>query len=103
VRLATLNRLEFFRDPRATIRFCFLPVPTSDSEVDPHRSLFVHDRATLDASGVDFTLHRTLLQIATQVSAVIPGTTAAGIFRRLWDTQNPAPGVVASGAHCDDD
>lgn len=78
---------------------CFWPFPTAPGEIDPHRSLIVHDRATLDAA--DFSLQHTLDQIALQVSSRVPGTTAVGIFKQLWDTQNPAPGFT-SGPHCDD-
>lgn len=81
-------------------RFCRLPIQTAAADIDPHRSLFVHDRATLD--GADFSLNRTMGQLASQVSAVVPGTTATSIFRQLWDTQNPAPGVVGGSPHCTD-
>lgn len=106
-----LGRLEF--TPRRALpglppRFpalCLRPPATAASAIDPHRSLFVHDRSTLDASGPDFTadfsLNHTLSQIANQVSTTVPGTTAVGIFRQLWDTQGPAPGVT-TGPHCDD-
>jgi hypothetical protein len=73
---------------------------TTPDEIDPHRSLFVHDRSTLDAR--DFTLHRTLTQMAAQVSALVPGTTAAGIFRQFRDTQGTAAQGVTTGPHCDD-
>jgi len=81
--------------------FCLIPRPTSVAAIDPHRSLFVHDRATLDA-GPDFSLRRTLRQIATQVVPSVPGTTAVTIFRQFWDTQSTAPGLVASSPHCTD-
>src|SRR5881628_1691420 len=54
-------------------RFCYWPSQTTAAEIDPHRSLIVHDRATLDAG--DFSLQRTLEQIASQVSGQVPGTT----------------------------
>jgi len=95
-RLETAVRLEF--SPQI-LHLCFRPVPTPAAAIDPHRSLFVHDRSTLDAA--DFTLNRTLTQIANQVAPSVPGTTATSIFRQLWDTQNPAPGVT-SGPHCSD-
>ncbi|HYH06418.1 MAG TPA: hypothetical protein VEK11_05080 [Thermoanaerobaculia bacterium] len=88
--------------PPGPPKFCLFPPPTPASAMDPHRSLFVHDRATLDA-GPDFSLNRTLGQIATQVAPSVPGTTAVSIFRQLWDTQNTAAtGVVANSPHCDD-
>ncbi|MBD0325786.1 MAG: hypothetical protein ICV68_05110, partial [Pyrinomonadaceae bacterium] len=73
-----LDRLEFlprFRQTRLTFPFfdfCLLPFPTPAGAIDPHRSLFVHDRPTLDAK--DFSLRRTLGQIATQVAPTVPGT-----------------------------
>ncbi|MEO8631095.1 MAG: hypothetical protein ABI612_23800, partial [Betaproteobacteria bacterium] len=96
-RIGIVNRLPFFPIPRPFP--CPVPPPTTDADIDPHRSLFVHDRATLD--GADFTLGRTLGQIASQVVPVVPGTTPVSIFKQLWDTQNAAPGTT-SGAHCTD-
>jgi len=106
-----LRRVEIARDlefsPRPSPRpfpfpsLCLLPPATSAAAIDPHRSLFVHDRATLDA-GPDFSLRRTLGQIASQVLPSVPGTTAVTIFRQFWDTQNAAPGLVASSPHCTD-
>jgi hypothetical protein len=104
-RLQIENTLEF--SPRMSPRpfpipqLCLLPPATPAAAIDPHRSLFVHDRATLDA-GPDFSLRRTLSQIAGQVVPAVPGTNALSIFRQLWDTQNAAPGVVASSPHCTD-
>jgi len=57
-------------------------------------------RATLDAR--DFTLTRTLNQLATQISTQVPGTTAKGIFRQFWDTLATAADGVTKGPHCDD-
>jgi len=103
-RVRTLEGLAFF--PKLPPRFCLLPSPTPAASIDPHRSLFVHDRPTLDGATVNpkkFTLERTLSQLASQVSMVVPGTTSQSMFRQLWDTQNAAPGQVAGGPHCDDD
>ena len=81
--------------------FCQVPKPVSKADIDPHRSLFVHDVETLSAR--NFTLRRTLNQIATQVSSSVPGTTAASIFRQLWDTQNTSASAAdPSNIHCDD-
>jgi hypothetical protein len=91
-----LKGLNFFTDRRAA---CVAPPQTAAADIDVHRSLFVHDRATLDSA--DFSLSRTLDQLALQVSNKVPGTTAVSIFRQLWDTQNPAPGATA-GPHCTD-
>lgn len=103
-RLEIANDLEFSPQilprPFPFPRLCLLPPPTAAAAIDPHRSLFVHDRATLDAA--DFSLRRTLKQIATQVTPSVPGTTPVSIFRQLWDTQDTAPGVVASSPHCSD-
>lgn len=99
-----LDRLEFlprfpFPDPPFPFPdLCLLPPATSGAAIDPHRSLFVHDRPTLD--GRDFSLRRTLSQIAAQVAPIVPGTTAVTIFRQFWDTQNSPPGVLPAGPHC---
>lgn len=80
--------------------YCATPAPITDADINPDMSLFVHDRSTLD--GADFSLKRTLKQLATQaVAGGATGVTEESIFRELWDTQNPAPGV-GSGSHCDD-
>jgi hypothetical protein len=103
-RIQIANDLEF--SPQVLPRpfpfppLCLIPPPTPAAAIDPHRSLFVHDRATLDSA--DFSLRRTLKQIATQVTPAVPGTTAVSIFRQLWDTQGAAPGLVASSPHCTD-
>ncbi len=81
--------------------WCTIPNPIAETDIDPHRSLFVHDVETLSAR--NFTLRRTLSQISNQVSAQVPGTTPSSIFRQLWDTQNnTASGVDPSNIHCDD-
>src|SRR6266480_621004 len=72
------------------------------ADIDVDKSLFIHDRETLDAA--DFRLSRTLHQLAIQaIAAGAAGTTANLIFQRLWDTHNHSPGLVAGGAQCDDD
>jgi hypothetical protein len=101
-RLEILNRLEFagrlpFPFPDFPI-LCLLPRRTAAAAIDPHRSLFVHDRATLDAG--NFSLARTLGQIAAQAAALVPGLTAERVFGQLWDTQNNPPGVFPPGPHC---
>jgi len=80
-------------------KICLAPPFTPAAVIDPHRSLLVHDSGTL--SGADFSLNRTLTQIASQVVPV-PGTTATTIFRQLWDTQNAASTGTTPGPHCDD-
>jgi hypothetical protein len=107
-----LQRIEIAGDlefsPRQVARpfpfptLCLIPPATSVAAIDPHRSLLVHDRATLDA-GPNFSLRRTLNQIATQVVPSVPGTTAVTIFRQLWDTQEGTPGLVIGSPHCTDD
>lgn len=103
-RIQIANDLEFSPQllprPFPFPQLCLIPPATPAAAIDPNRSLFVHDRATLDAA--DFTLRRTLKQIATQVTPSVPGTTAVTIFRQLWDTQTAAPGLVASSPHCSD-
>lgn len=93
--------------PPAAIASLFAPHTACDPappvpQIDRDRSLWIHDEATLEAPGVDFSLRRTLTELATQANAAgASGTTATDIFRELWDTQNPAPGL-GLGAHCDD-
>ena len=103
-RLDILGSLDFLRERSPGL--CYLPAPTALSDIDVHRSLFVHDRATLDAKGGLFTLKRTLNQIASQVNAATgaPTATALGIFRQFWDTQVSAPGNVPTptSPHCTD-
>ncbi|HEU4522349.1 MAG TPA: hypothetical protein VFT12_10120, partial [Thermoanaerobaculia bacterium] len=108
LRLDLIERLEFRPrpfPPRPFPLLCVIPPAVAASDIDPHRSLFVHDRATLDAASsaftADFSLRRTLSQMAAQVSSTVPGTTAVSLFRQLWDTQAASPGVT-SGPHCDD-
>ena len=96
-RLRIVSGLAF--KPNQILRRCLVPPQTTLAAIDPHRSLFVHDRATLD--GADFSLTRTLGQLAMQASVSVPGTTAGSVFRQFWDTQNAAPGVTA-GPHCTD-
>ncbi len=96
-RLRIVNSLGFQSSP--ILRRCIIPLQTAPANIDPHRSLFVHDRATLEAA--DFSLTHTLDELASQVVGTVPGTTAVGIFRQFWDTQNAAPGVTA-GPHCTD-
>ncbi|HET9933230.1 MAG TPA: hypothetical protein VFQ35_21145, partial [Polyangiaceae bacterium] len=48
-RFDILASLDFLRDRPPGL--CYLPAPTALSDIDVHRSLFVHDRATLDANG----------------------------------------------------
>ncbi|HET7731158.1 MAG TPA: hypothetical protein VFK48_14105, partial [Usitatibacter sp.] len=108
-RIEILGRLGFFGEE--PLDQCVAPAPTAAADIDVHRSLFVHDRATLDADGgALFPLAKTLQKIADQVnaatgaSAPTPPTTALSIFRQLWDTQAVAPGAVPtpSSPHCDD-
>lgn len=82
---------------------CTTPFPINNAQIDPHRSLMVHDAATLTAPGVDFSLEKTMDKLAGQASANVPGTTAASIFEQMWDTQNSTgTAQIPSGIHCDD-
>jgi hypothetical protein len=81
-------------------RVCLPSPPTEVADIDPHRSLIVHDLATLTAR--DFSLKRTMDQLASQVSAFVPGTTGASIFRQFWDAQNPASLALTTGPRCSD-
>jgi hypothetical protein len=96
--LEFLPRFPFPGPPFPFPELCLLPPPTPAGAIDPHRSLFVHDQPTLD--GRDFSLRRTLSQIAAQVAPIVPGTTAITIFRQFWDTQNVPPGIVPGAPHC---
>ena len=80
---------------------CVAPTPISETSVDPHRSLFVHDAATLNAG--NFSLQRTLQKLSDDVVASVPSVTPQAIFRQLWDTQNDSgSAVTASNPHCSD-
>ncbi len=96
-RSALLQSLTFAAEPSPNM--CVAPPQTTPAQIDIDRSLFVHDRATLDAG--NFSLRHTLDKIADDVDGVVNGTTALTIFRQLWDTQNAAPGTT-NGPHCSD-
>jgi hypothetical protein len=86
-----------FRDGDA----CIVPPTIKTADVDMHRTLLVHDAATLNAG--NFTLRRTLQKLADDVSASAPGTTAETIFQQLWDTQNDAAKAqLLANTHCSD-
>lgn len=84
---------------------CVAPPPAP--AIDEHRSLFVHDRATLNHVGTthSFSLEHTFEQLATQITnAGVTGVTAETLFRDFWDTQNQAAAAATpAGAHCNDD
>jgi hypothetical protein len=63
--------------------------------VDARRSLAVTERAIVSA----FSLRAVLDRLASQSG--VTGLTGAQLFRQLWDTQNPSPGLTA-GPHCND-
>lgn len=69
-------------------------------ELITDRSLFVHDKATLDAA--DFSLSAVLNQLATQFNQRNLQNPVSGreIFARFWDTQNVPPGMIAGGDKC---
>lgn len=80
---------------------CVTPMPIAEPDIDIHRSLFVHDDATLSAG--NFGLRRTLQKLSNDVVASVPGTTPETIFRQLWDTQNDTANQVTAGnPHCSD-
>lgn len=80
---------------------CVAPLPIAAPDIDVHRSLFVHDDATLSAG--NFSLRRTLQKLSDDVSASVPGTTPESIFVQFWDTQNDTPNQVTAGnPHCND-
>jgi hypothetical protein len=98
-RFEIVNKLDFL-DHDFTQRVCLPSPPTAAADIDPHRSLIVHDRATLDAG--NFSMRRTFDQLASQVSPLVPGTTGASIFRQFWDAQNPAAQALTTGPRCSD-
>jgi len=63
--------------------------------LDARRSLAVTEKAIVSG----FSLRTVLGQLASQSG--VPGLTAAQLFKQLWDTQNPSPGLTA-GPHCND-
>ena len=63
--------------------------------IDPRRSLAVTEVAIVST----FSLSEVLNQLAAQ--STVSGLTGVLMFRQLWDTQNPAPGV-GPGPHCND-
>lgn len=80
---------------------CVAPVPIAAPDIDMHRSLFVHDDATLSAG--NFSLRRTLQKLASDVVASAPGTTPETIFKQFWDTQNDTANQETVGnPHCSD-
>lgn len=80
---------------------CTAPVPISGADVDIHRSLFVHDAATLTAG--NFSLRRTLTKLRDDVAASVPGATPESIFQQFMDTQNDtAHAATAGNALCSD-
>lgn len=99
LRFNLVDKLDLL-DRDFTARVCLPSPPTSPGDIDPHRSLMVHDVSTLTAR--DFSLRRTMDQLASQVSAQVPGTTGASIFRQFWDTQNPAAQAITAGPRCSD-
>ncbi len=75
------------------------PLPVN---INPRRSLFVSDLATLPTRGPAMGLRRVFEQLAAQ--SADPQDTAETLFARFWDTQNgAAPGLnppVTNGPHC---
>jgi hypothetical protein len=99
LRFNIVDKLDLL-DRDFTAKVCLPSPPTSPADIDPHRSLMVHDLSTLTAR--DFSLKRTMDQLASQVSASVPGTTGASIFRQFWDTQNPTAQALTTGPRCSD-
>ena len=99
LRFNIVDKLDLL-DRDFSAKVCLPSPPTSPADIDPHRSLMVHDLSTLTAR--DFSLKRTMDQLASQVVAQVPGTTGASIFRQFWDTQNPAAQAITTGPRCSD-
>ncbi|KFE67516.1 hypothetical protein [Hyalangium minutum] len=68
---------------------------SSPRTIDPRRSLAVTDESIL----AQFSFQSVMQQLVTQ--AGVAGVDRMTLFRQLWDTQNPAPGLNL-GPHCDD-
>ena len=69
--------------------------------INSDRSLFVHDQATLSATNIS--LNRVMDRLASQLTAANPSdpVTAASLFARMWDAQNPVGSQPATGvAQC---
>ncbi len=83
---------------------CVTPPLAVPSDIDIHRSLFVHDLATLNALGVDFGLRRVLQKLLDDIHSSVPDLTLEDVFRQFWDTQNDFPSAVTpvTNVHCDD-
>jgi len=64
--------------------------------IDARRSLAVTDVELLKR----FPLKRVMDQLASD--AKVKGVSGIELFRRWWDTQNPKPGLLNRGPHCDD-
>lgn len=80
---------------------CTTPTQVASEQIDIDKSLFVHDRATIDESQI--TLQAVMTQLANQAeSAGATGVSAGTLFQEFWDTQNPAPATPSPFAHCDD-
>lgn len=93
-----LIRAQGFEDGSA----CVAPVPIAAPDIDMHRTLFVHDEATLITG--KFSLRRTLKKLSDDVAASAPGTSPESVFRQFMDTQNDTPNQVTAGnPHCSDD
>ncbi|WP_336243019.1 RCC1-like domain-containing protein [Corallococcus exercitus] len=70
-------------------------VPSAGVTLDPRRSLAVTEQAIVST----FTLKQVMDQLVAQSG--VPGLTSLQLFRQLWDTQNPKPGL-GLGGHCND-
>ena len=80
---------------------------SSSSSLDVKRSLAVIDLPTLAATNEigaqRFSLKRVLERLASS-GGLLPWDGAAGLYKRIFDTNNTkALGLVADGQHCDDE
>ncbi|QRO01412.1 RICIN domain-containing protein [Archangium violaceum] len=71
------------------------PLVTGPVSVDARRSLAVTEKALVNG----FTLRAVLDRLASQSG--VSGLTGSQLFKQLWDTQNPSPGLTV-GPHCND-
>jgi hypothetical protein len=97
-RQSLLEALEFGRVGAGT---CVSRPSLPPGTLNPDRSLFVHDRATL--TGADFTFAAVLNQLARQASSRDPSATGISLLRQLLKTQTERTASdPAYEPHCDD-
>lgn len=93
-----LDQLEFMPSLRIA---CSFGRAVPEGSIDVHRSLLVHDQATLEAA--DFSLEAVFDQMARQIPGSGPRLTAIDLFRGFWATQRARrPADPAEDPRCTD-